>query len=49
MNIVLWLKSWHLAEKPGFPHKHYKGGICTHHPQEIEENLTNLFKAALEF
>jgi hypothetical protein len=21
MNIVLWLKSWHLAEKPVFPHK----------------------------
>ncbi len=31
MNIVLWLKSWYLAEKPVFPPKYFRGGICTSH------------------
>jgi hypothetical protein len=31
MNIVLRLKSWYLAEKPVFPSKHCRGGICTSH------------------
>ncbi len=34
MNIVLCLKSWYLAEKPVFPPKYSRGGICTSHPKK---------------
>ncbi len=49
MNIVLWLKSWHLAEKPDFPHKHCRGGICTSYPKKLKQHSLMFFKAALEF
>ncbi len=29
MNIVLWLKSWYLTDKPVFPLERRRGGICT--------------------
>jgi hypothetical protein len=37
MNIELWLKSWHLVEKPVFPHKHCRDGICTNHPKKLKQ------------
>ncbi len=46
MNIVLWLKSWYLAEKPVFPPKHYRGGKCKKSPQEIETDLINVNKTS---
>jgi hypothetical protein len=45
MNIVLWLKSWYLAEKPVFPPKHCRGGNMYQSPQEMETKLINVNKS----
>jgi hypothetical protein len=37
LNILLRLKSWHLAEKPVFPPKYSRGGICTTHPKKWKQ------------
>ncbi len=43
MNIVLWLKSWYLAEKPVFPPK-YQRWYLYRSPQEMKTNLIYVFQ-----
>ncbi len=43
-NIVLWLKSWYLAEKRIFPPEHCRGGICASQPKKWK-HLINVNKS----
>jgi hypothetical protein len=48
MNIVLWLKSWYVAEKPVFPPKYSRGGIHTSHPKKWKQTWLMFSKAGIE-
>jgi hypothetical protein len=37
MNILLWLKSWYLAEKLVFPPEHCRGGMYTSHHKKWKQ------------